>query len=543
MHFALDAPPADAPTTPGSSRDVGHEALERVERGSQAGPHNVVARLNPRTAAPGGGHDRAGGGHRTACTSSTPTTGSAIYGTEDRPTRATTGSQHKGETRCDYAMVPRAVGCHALLAAARAATTGATATAAGEPPRRRRPAGEEHGAGLAVQRGGAGGADAYQTIFDDLINAKPTTTRRRASATSRSSSRSRPRAGTARRGRRAPAGRDPGPGRRGRRSSSLEDLGLDIDELEDTLGDSFVALGAYEGKHYGVPTNINLKSMIWYPKDDFDAAGYNVPETWDELMALSDQIVADGGTPWCVGFESGGATGWPATDWMEDIMLRTAGPEVYDKWVNHEIPFNDPAVSTPASSSATSCSPTATCSAGPTRRRPSPSAMPRRRCSRTRRGAGCTGRRTSSTPSSRRTPRRGSTTTGSPSRRSTRRAPSLAVSSRSSAEREPRPRSSTSSSASSGEEVQCAHGRRAGIVSDLAERQRRDRLLRQPVLADASVVLTTALAEGSGRFDASDLMPAAVGQRQLLDRDGRVHAGRSRRARAQLEDIEASWPS
>jgi alpha-glucoside transport system substrate-binding protein len=125
---------------------------------------------------------------------------------------------------------------------------------------------------------------------------------------------------------------------------SLEDLGFDIDELNDLVGESFVALGEYEGEHYGIPTNINLKSMIWYPKDDFDAAGYTVPETWDELIALSDQIVADGSTPWCVGFGSEGSSGWPATDWMEDIMLRTAGPDVYDEWYKHEIPFNDDAV-------------------------------------------------------------------------------------------------------------------------------------------------------------------------------------------------------
>ncbi|HEU0041389.1 MAG TPA: ABC transporter substrate-binding protein [Jiangellaceae bacterium] len=125
---------------------------------------------------------------------------------------------------------------------------------------------------------------------------------------------------------------------------ALEDMGFDIDELNATLGESFMALGEYNGKHYGLPTNINLKSMVWYPKDDFDAAGYTVPETWDDLMALSDQIVADGGTPWCVGFGSEGSTGWPATDWMEDIMLRTAGPDVYDQWYKHEIPFNDPAV-------------------------------------------------------------------------------------------------------------------------------------------------------------------------------------------------------
>jgi alpha-glucoside transport system substrate-binding protein len=125
---------------------------------------------------------------------------------------------------------------------------------------------------------------------------------------------------------------------------SLEDLGFDIADLESTFGEYFISLGEFEGEHYGIPTNINLKSMIWYPKDDFDAAGYEVPTTWDDLIALSDQIVADGGTPWCVGFESGGDTGWPATDWMEDIMLRTAGPEVYDQWITHEIPFNDPAV-------------------------------------------------------------------------------------------------------------------------------------------------------------------------------------------------------
>jgi len=88
--------------------------------------------------------------------------------------------------------------------------------------------------------------------------------------------------------------------------------------------------------------------MIWYPKDDFDAAGYEEPATWDELMALSDQIKADGGTPWCVGYQSEGSTGWPATDWMEDIMLRTAGLDTYTQWYEHGIPFNDPAVLTAA---------------------------------------------------------------------------------------------------------------------------------------------------------------------------------------------------
>src|SRR5262245_42133453 len=127
---------------------------------------------------------------------------------------------------------------------------------------------------------------------------------------------------------------------------SLEDLGYNIDDLSATFGDYYMGLGEYQGKHYGLPTNSNYKSLIWYPKKAFDDAGYEIPETWDELMALSDQIVADGGTPWCVGFESGTATGWPATDWVEDIMLATAGQEKYTQWVNHEIPFTDPAVKT-----------------------------------------------------------------------------------------------------------------------------------------------------------------------------------------------------
>ncbi len=84
--------------------------------------------------------------------------------------------------------------------------------------------------------------------------------------------------------------------------------------------------------------------MVWYSPAAFEEGGYEVPETLEELTALSDQIVADGGTPWCAGIESGVATGWPITDWFEDFMLRINGPEVYDQWVSHEIPFNDPQV-------------------------------------------------------------------------------------------------------------------------------------------------------------------------------------------------------
>jgi alpha-glucoside transport system substrate-binding protein len=125
---------------------------------------------------------------------------------------------------------------------------------------------------------------------------------------------------------------------------SLEDMGFDMGELGSTFGEYYLSLGEVDGAHYGFPTNANYKSMVWYAKDDFDAAGYEIPTTWDELIALSDQMVSDGNTPWCVGFESGTATGWPATDWLEEIMLKTAGVDTYQEWATHGIPFNDPAV-------------------------------------------------------------------------------------------------------------------------------------------------------------------------------------------------------
>ncbi len=114
-------------------------------------------------------------------------------------------------------------------------------------------------------------------------------------------------------------------------------------------GQSWVDLGTYtndmgEEDFYGFFYKVDLKSLVWYIPDEFAAAGYEVPTTMEELIALSEQMAADGTTPWCIGLGSGDATGWPATDWVEDIMLRTQPPEVYDQWVTNEIPFNDPAI-------------------------------------------------------------------------------------------------------------------------------------------------------------------------------------------------------
>ena len=104
--------------------------------------------------------------------------------------------------------------------------------------------------------------------------------------------------------------------------------------------------GTIDGTLYAPPLGANVKSFVWYSPKMFTDNGWKVPTTWAELLTLSDTIAAKGIKPWCAGIESGDATGWPATDWLEDIMLRTGGPEKYDQWVNHEIPFNDPSVVT-----------------------------------------------------------------------------------------------------------------------------------------------------------------------------------------------------
>jgi alpha-glucoside transport system substrate-binding protein len=114
-------------------------------------------------------------------------------------------------------------------------------------------------------------------------------------------------------------------------------------------GQSWVDLGTFKDKDgkpgfFAFPYKADVKSLVWYSPDNFEEADYEVPKTQEELAELEQKIIADGGTPWCIGLGSGGATGWPATDWVEDIMLRTQTPETYDKWVKDEIPFNDPAV-------------------------------------------------------------------------------------------------------------------------------------------------------------------------------------------------------
>jgi len=116
------------------------------------------------------------------------------------------------------------------------------------------------------------------------------------------------------------------------------------DWLKEQYNQSWLDMAMMQGQVAGIWHRFNGKSLVWYPKEEWDAAGYEIPETWDEMIALMDTIVSDGDTPWCVGIESGAATGWPATDWMEEVMLRTTSLENYDKWTTGELDFASPEV-------------------------------------------------------------------------------------------------------------------------------------------------------------------------------------------------------
>ncbi|MFB6890927.1 ABC transporter substrate-binding protein [Kitasatospora sp. NPDC056327] len=103
--------------------------------------------------------------------------------------------------------------------------------------------------------------------------------------------------------------------------------------------------GSVDGTFYAAPMSANMKSLVWYSPKAFKQAGYTVPKTWAELTALSDRIArAGGGKPWCGGIASGTATGWPATDWLEEVVLGSYGGEVYDQWVTHKVKFSDPKI-------------------------------------------------------------------------------------------------------------------------------------------------------------------------------------------------------
>ena len=108
----------------------------------------------------------------------------------------------------------------------------------------------------------------------------------------------------------------------------------------------WIQVGIHASVPYGAPLMVSLKSLVWYSPDAFAKAGYEVPDTWAELEALTSKIRSDhpdgSVTPWCVGAADGESTGWVLTDWLEDALLATQGPGVYETWASHRSPVDSP---------------------------------------------------------------------------------------------------------------------------------------------------------------------------------------------------------
>ncbi len=128
----------------------------------------------------------------------------------------------------------------------------------------------------------------------------------------------------------------PGPGQMAQfgQQGKLIDLStvLDVPTYQSNYAKSWINLGTVNGKLVGVFIKASAKGLIWYDPKVFQSKGYQIPKTWDDLISLTKQIEASGGTPWCEGLESGASSGWPGTDWLEDIVLRQSGAQVYNNW-------------------------------------------------------------------------------------------------------------------------------------------------------------------------------------------------------------------
>jgi alpha-glucoside transport system substrate-binding protein len=119
---------------------------------------------------------------------------------------------------------------------------------------------------------------------------------------------------------------------------------VDMSSLQSSMVPGSLDAGTVNGQLYGLLVSANVKGLVFYPKQAWAQKGYKAPTDIAGLEALTNQIKSDGNTPWCMGIESDTATGWPATDWFETLMMKYFGPDVYNQWVQHKVNFDSPQV-------------------------------------------------------------------------------------------------------------------------------------------------------------------------------------------------------
>jgi len=119
---------------------------------------------------------------------------------------------------------------------------------------------------------------------------------------------------------------------------------MNMSQIQQNYAKTWIDYASYNGHLYAVLPKANSKGTIWYNPKQFQANGYTVPTDWNGLIALSDKIASSGKYPWSMGVASGAASGWPASDWIDQIYLSLNGPDMSDKWIAHKIPWTDPSV-------------------------------------------------------------------------------------------------------------------------------------------------------------------------------------------------------
>jgi len=119
---------------------------------------------------------------------------------------------------------------------------------------------------------------------------------------------------------------------------------LDMNTMNQQYAPDWVKLGQYNGKTYSIFIKTALKGLVWYDPKNFQAKGYAVPKTWADLTALEAKITADGASPWCIGLESGSASGWPGSDWVKEFVLSQSGPTAYDAWWQGKQKWSSPEI-------------------------------------------------------------------------------------------------------------------------------------------------------------------------------------------------------
>jgi alpha-glucoside transport system substrate-binding protein len=108
--------------------------------------------------------------------------------------------------------------------------------------------------------------------------------------------------------------------------------------LTTSSGGDNLYIAIVGGKHYELMVKTQVKGLIWYNKKVFTAAA---PKTFDELLAIQPP---SGAKLFCAGFESGDASGWPASDQIDNIIMRQSGDKVYTDWINGKQKWTSPEI-------------------------------------------------------------------------------------------------------------------------------------------------------------------------------------------------------